>query len=141
MHPAPQAREARYPYSASLQHDSQHFCGGALVAPDVVVTAAHCDSTTTITGVVLGRYDLDSPTDDDYEVMEVVYALVHPMWDPINVSNDVALLLLGGESRHPYVRINGDGLAPTEGEHLAVLGEWRWSFTRFSRFPGGGGGR
>ena len=131
----PKAPEARYPYAASIQYDSQHFCGGALVAPDIVVTAAHCDSTATITGIVLGMYDLDSATDTDYEVMEVVYAMTHPGWDPIAVSNDVALLFLGGESRHPYVRINGDGDAPTEGEYLAVLGEcaWRWSYMYIHR--------
>ena len=49
--------------------------------------------------------------------------MMHPMWDPILVSNDVALLFLGGESRHPIVRINGDGYVPTEGEYLAVMGE------------------
>jgi len=130
------APEARYPYAASLQYDSQHFCGGALVAPDIVITAAHCYSTATITGIVLGRYDLDSTTDTDYEVMEVAYAMLHPGWDPIVVSNDVALLFLGGESRHPYVRINGDGDVPTEGEYLAVLGEcaWQWSYVYTSRF-------
>ena len=130
----PKAPEARYPYSASLQYDSQHFCGGALVAPDIVITAAHCDSTATITGIVLGRYDLDSATDYDYEVMEVVDAVLHPGWDPIKVSNDVALLLLGGESRHPYVRINGDGDVPTEGEYLAVLGELEMVLHRGSLF-------
>ena len=74
---------------------------------------------------MLGRYDLDSSANDDtdYEVMEVAYAMMHPMWDPILVSNDVALLFLGGESRHPIVRINGDGYVPTEGEYLAVMGE------------------
>lgn len=67
--------------------------------------------------------------------MELVYAMTHPGWDPIAVSNDVALLFLGGESRHPYVRINGDGDAPTEGEYLAVLGEcaWRWSYMYIHR--------
>ncbi|KAL3782111.1 hypothetical protein ACHAW5_010377 [Stephanodiscus triporus] len=116
------APETRYPYPASLQYNSQHFCGGALVAPNIVVTAAHCTTTATITGVVLGRYDLDSMTDYDYETMAVIGVVLHPGWDPIIVSNDVALLILERDSRHPYVTINRDQDVPTQGEHLVVMG-------------------
>ena len=31
-----------YPYIVSLQGASGHFCGGSLIAPDVVLSAAHC---------------------------------------------------------------------------------------------------
>jgi len=113
------APETRYPYSASLQYNDQHFCGGSLVAPDLVVTAAHC--TTTPMEIVLGRYDLDSPTDDDYEVMGVTEKVVHPDYDRDVVENDLALLVLERESAHPYVRINARGDVPMEGEELRVM--------------------
>ena len=32
----------RYPYTISLQHYSNHICGGSLILKDVVLTAAHC---------------------------------------------------------------------------------------------------
>ena len=33
----------RYPYAVSLQNpQTGHFCGGSLIAKDVVLSAAHC---------------------------------------------------------------------------------------------------
>ena len=38
-----EAIEDRYPYAVSLSDDFGHFCGGSLIARDVVLSAAHCD--------------------------------------------------------------------------------------------------
>lgn len=39
-----EADPGRYPYAASLQRTQSHshFCGGTLIAKDLVLTAAHC---------------------------------------------------------------------------------------------------
>ncbi len=75
---------------------------------------------------MLGRYDLDSTYDVDYEILGLKYdgMILHPNYDPILVQNDVALLLLDGSSRHGYVTINDDGNVPYEGEYLTVMGEF-----------------
>ncbi|KAL7545086.1 hypothetical protein ACHAWF_008447 [Thalassiosira exigua] len=114
------APETRYPYSASLQYNNQHFCGGALVSPNIVITAAHCTSTPT--KITLGRYDLDSPYDYDYEVLDVLEKVVHPDYDKTVVENDLALLILERDSVHPYIRINDRDSVPSDGEELAVMG-------------------
>jgi len=114
------APEDRYPYSASLQYNSEHFCGGSLVAPDFVVTAAHCTSSPS--KITLGRYDLDDLSDYDFEVMDVVEAFVHPGYNKETVDNDIALLMLERQSIHPYVKLNADSDVPTKSDDLRVKG-------------------
>jgi len=123
------APENRYPYSVSLQSNSQHYCGGSLIAPDIVITAAHCITTvassTGATSVILGRYDLDSTTDYDYETMSIVGQIIHPEWDELLVTNDVALLLLEDASSHPYITVNQNANIPIEqddDDELVVIG-------------------
>ena len=114
------APETRYPYSASLQYNTQHFCGGTLVSPNLVITAAHCTSTPT--KITLGRYDLDSSTDYDYEVMDVVDIIVHPQYDESVVENDISLLVIERDSKHPYIQINSNNEIPVDEEKLIVMG-------------------
>lgn len=115
------APETRYPYSVSLQYNGLHFCGGALVSPNIVVTAAHCTSSPA--RVTLGRYDLDDPSDYDYETMDVWEEIIHPDYDEAAVENDIALLILERDSIHPYIRINSRDTVPSDGDELVVMGE------------------
>jgi secreted trypsin-like serine protease len=74
-----EAPEGRYPYAVSLVYpDGSHECGGSLIAPNIVLSAAHCAEDST--HVQIGRHDR-SDLNDEYEELSILHKLVHPLYD------------------------------------------------------------
>ncbi|KAK4872858.1 hypothetical protein RN001_014887 [Aquatica leii] len=87
------ATSGQFPYQASLRDvPNRHFCGGAIIGVNLVLTAAHCTylrrasdilvvvGTTTITGTPY--------------VHEVESVVNHEAWNPQVIANDIALVKL-----------------------------------------------
>jgi len=107
----------RYPYMASILNSRVdgngsirvwHVCGGTLIAPDVVLGAAHCSGVTS-DFVQLGKKHVVSSNDvndeDEVETFRITAQRVHPNWDRRYFLNDMVLYKLDSKSRKPTVRL------------------------------------
>lgn len=94
-----EATPGAWPWQVALMYASvangfdAQFCGGSLLYPDVVVTAAHCvdGELASLLDVAVGRHTLSSNEGERIPANEI---LIHPGWDPNTYDNDIALVRL-----------------------------------------------
>merc|ERR1711931_368146 len=89
-----EAVEGQFPWMAALFIDDAWFCGGTLISASHVLTAAHCADGATYADILLGAFNVRVPDEPNRVEISSYELVVHPMWSPSTLSNDLALVVL-----------------------------------------------
>jgi trypsin len=121
-----QAPQGRYSYAVSLQDRVGHFCGGSLIAKDIVLTAAHCQGGSY--DVVINRHNLETRAG---QIIPMKREIPHPRYNDRTTNNDFNVVVLRRPTTEDVelVRLNSDSSKPAIGNKVAVAG---WGDTRKS---------
>lgn len=123
-----EAREGRFSFAEiSLQLGRSHQCGGTLIAPDMILTAAHCQNW--IDTAHIHRYDFKDNS-DVYMETDPVFIHVHPDFNPTTFQADFAVVGLSKAiPSAQIVMLNTDPSVPSANDPVVVIG---WGATNIT---------
>jgi len=113
------AARDEYPYFVSWGG-----CGASLIAPDVILSAAHCDGGVFTNSVVVGAYQRWwGQTSGSAQRRSIVDRVVHPGYDSSSLANDFMIMKLNNPVDIPIININADPEFPSDDDAtLTVIG-------------------
>ena len=108
-----------YPWMASLIHRDKHYCGGSLIHPEWIVTAAHCITDKKPDEIVLASLDI---SEMNYGIRRhVKIIIVHNKYNATMRYHDIAMVQLSDPVFEiPPIKMLGRDAR--EGDMMEVLG-------------------
>ncbi|XP_014640624.1 PREDICTED: ovochymase-2 [Ceratotherium simum simum] len=94
-----QVEKGSYPWQVSLKRRQKHVCGGTIISPQWVITAAHCVANRNIAStlnVTAGEHDLDH-VEPGEQTLTIETIIIHPYFSTKKpMDYDIALLKMAG---------------------------------------------
>ncbi|KAF5291620.1 hypothetical protein FQA39_LY14342 [Lamprigera yunnana] len=83
---------ADFPYQISLQVSGGHSCGGTILTPIKILTAAHCTQFFTLDSLSVRAGS--SLREEGGQVVNALKKIEHPEYNYLTVENDIAIVVL-----------------------------------------------
>eukprot|EP01083_Nonionella_stella_P180464 643667_1 len=115
-----EAPKGKYSYHVSLQDRIGHFCGGTLIAEDIVLTAAHCAGGSY--DVVIDRHNLNQ---GGGQKIKMEREIKHRSYNPSTTDYDFNIVLLSRKVNMnglKLVTLNKDKGFPAVKQKVTVMG-------------------